>query len=73
MSLAAEYSLGGWEGKLYQSDAATVRDDWYAEFLRHEQHRHDLVDAAQAAGINLADVNRARLEKLFENHCSSML
>lgn len=45
-SLAAERSLGGWRGELYQSDAATVRDHRYAKFLRHEQHRHDLVDAA---------------------------
>lgn len=35
--------------------------------LRHEQHGHDLVDAAESAGVDLAVVDGAGLEQLLEH------
>lgn len=35
--------------------------------LGHEQHGHDFVDAAEPAGVDLAVVDRARLEELLEH------
>lgn len=42
-----------------QSDAARVRDDGDVEFGGHEEDGNDFVDAAEAAGVDLADVDGA--------------
>ena len=47
---------------LAQADAAGVRADGDAELGRHQDDREHLVDAADAAGVDLADVDRLRLE-----------
>lgn len=44
-----------------------MRHDRHIEFLRHEHHGHDFVDAADAAGVGLTDVDGVRLEELFED------
>jgi len=53
---------------LAQPDAAGVRADGNAELGRQQQDGDRLVDAADAARIELADVDRARLEELLEDH-----
>ena len=54
--------------QLAQSDAAGVRADRDAELGRHEQDRQDLVDAAEPAGVDLADADRLGLQQLLEHH-----
>ena len=46
--------------ELAQPDAAGVRADRHAELRRQQQDRDDLVDAAQPAGVDLADVRSRR-------------
>lgn len=36
--------------------------------FRHEKNGQDLINATQSAGIDLADVDGIRLQKLFEHH-----
>ena len=55
-------------GVFGQPDAAGMWHDGDVEFLGHEQHGEDLVDAAEAAGVDLADVDGARLQELLEDH-----
>lgn len=43
-----------------------MRTDRHAELLWEQQDREDLVDASVAARIDLADVDRLRLEELLE-------
>lgn len=54
-------------GVLGQADAAAVRHNGDVVFGCHEQHGDDFVDAAQTAGVDLADVNGTRLEELLEH------
>ena len=51
---------------LAQSDAAGVRADGYAELRRHQEHGDDLVDAAEAAGVYLAERDGISLQELLE-------
>lgn len=50
-----------------KTHAARVGHNGDVEFLGHEQHGEDLVDAAHAAGVDLTDVDRALLEELLED------
>lgn len=43
-----------------------MRYDGDVVFFRHEHHGHDFVNAAQAASVDLADVDGVRLEELLE-------
>lgn len=52
---------------LGQADAARVRHDGHAVLLGHEQHRQHLVDAADAARVDLAHVDGARRDQLLED------
>ena len=52
---------------LAQADAAGVRADRDAELRRHQDHREVLVHAAEAAAVDLAEVDRARLQQLLED------
>lgn len=52
---------------LGQADAARVGDDGDAVLLGHEQHGQHLVDAAHAAGVDLAHVDGARHDELLED------
>ena len=52
---------------LAQPHAAGVRADRHAELGGHQQHGDHLVDAAQAAAVDLAEVDRTRLEQLLEH------
>ena len=45
-----------------------MRADRDAELRGQQQHRDHLVDAADAAGVDLADVDRLGLEELLEDH-----
>src|SRR5258708_5273746 len=52
---------------LPQAAPAGVRTDRDSELRRHQQHREDLVDATQATAVDLAEVDRLRLEELLED------
>ena len=52
---------------LAEADAAGVRADGDAVLGRHQHDREHLVHAADAAGVDLADVDRLRLEELLED------
>ena len=52
---------------LAQADAAGVRADRHAELRGHQDHRQLLVHAAQPAAVDLAEVDRVRLEELLED------
>src|SRR5665213_991140 len=52
---------------LTQSNAASVWADRHAELYCHQKGGQILVDPGNAAAINLTDVDRACLEKLFEH------
>jgi hypothetical protein len=52
---------------LWQADAAGVRYNGHVVFCGHEQHGDDFVDAAETAGIDLADVDCARGQELLEH------
>ena len=54
--------------ELAQPDAAGVRADGDAELGRQQQHRDDLVDPGEPAGVDLADADRLRLQQLLEDH-----
>src|SRR5215218_830846 len=51
---------------LAQSHTAGVRTDGHAEFCRHQEHGDDLVDAAEAAGVYLAERDGISLQELLE-------
>src|SRR5256712_11738818 len=53
---------------LAQPDASGMRADRYAELRGHQQHGEDLVYAAEAARVDLAEADGLRLEKLLEDH-----
>ena len=53
--------------ELAQADAAGVRADRDAGLGRHEEHREDLVHAAEAAGVDLAYADRLGLQELLEH------
>ena len=53
---------------LAQPDATRVRADGHAELGRQQQDRHVVVDAADARGVELEDVDRLGLEQLLEQH-----
>ena len=44
--------------QLAQPDAAGMRADRHAELRRHQDHREVLVDAAEAAAVDLAEADR---------------
>lgn len=50
-----------------QADPARVRADRHAELGREEQDGEVLVDAGDAGGVDLQDVDGAGLEELFED------
>src|ERR687893_3028002 len=52
---------------LAQSDATCVRADGHAELRSHQEHGDDLVDAAETAGIYLAERDGIGLQELLEN------
>ena len=54
-------------GVLAQPDAAGVRADRHAELRGQQQHRQHLVDAAEPAAVELADVDRVELQQLLEH------
>lgn len=54
-------------GIFRQSHTTGMRNNGNVEFFRHQQNGEDFVDASHAAGVNLADVNGARGEKLLED------
>src|ERR1700712_4006451 len=45
-----------------------MRHYLHAKLCRHEQDGNDFIQPAETAGIDLADVDCAGLEKLFEHH-----
>src|SRR5215216_4117398 len=51
---------------LAQSHTACMWADGHAEFCRHQEHGDDLVDAAEAAGVYLAERDGISLQELFE-------
>lgn len=51
----------------WKADTAAVRYDGDLEFGGHEEDGEDFVDAAHAAGVYLADVDRAGGQKLLEH------
>src|SRR5437868_12130504 len=53
---------------LAKADPAGVWTDRHAELGRQEEHRQHLVQAAQAACIQLAEADRLSLEQLLEDH-----
>jgi hypothetical protein len=53
--------------QLTQAYAAGVREDPHSEFVRHQQYREILIDAADPRRINLNQIHRLSLEQLFEN------
>src|SRR4030095_2357007 len=53
---------------LAQADTTSVRTNRHAKLRRHQYHCHHLVHAAQAATIDLAKLDCARLHQLFEHH-----
>ena len=53
--------------QLAQAHAARVRTHRHPEPRRQQQDRHDLVDAAEPAGVDLADADGAGLEQLLEH------
>src|SRR4029453_8719145 len=54
--------------ELAESDTARVRADRHAELGRHENDGEILVDAAEAATVDLAEADGAGLEQLLEQH-----
>src|SRR5439155_6112756 len=54
--------------QLAQADTAGMRTDRHAEFRRHQDDRQVFIDAAETAAVDLTEINRARLQKLFEDH-----
>src|SRR5215204_3030709 len=52
---------------LAEADAARVRADGHAELLGHEQHGQHLVDAAEAATVDLAEADGPGLQELLEH------
>lgn len=40
----------------------------YAKFLRHQKYAQNLADSSKSARVNLAHIDRLRLEKLLEYH-----
>ena len=52
---------------LAQPDAARMRAGGHAELGRHQQDGQDLVDSAEPAGVDLADIDGAGLEQLLED------
>ena len=52
---------------LAEADAAGMRADRDAELRRHQDDRQHLVDAGDAARVDLADVDRLGLEELLED------
>ena len=53
--------------QLAQPDAARMRTDRHAELRRHQDHCEVLVDAAEAATVDLAEVDGPRLQELLEH------
>src|SRR4029453_8774414 len=53
---------------LAEADATRMRADGHAELGRHEHHGEILVDAAEAAAVDLTDPDGFRLQQLFEQH-----
>jgi hypothetical protein len=51
-----------------EAHASGVRANRNAEFRRHQEDRQDLVDAAQAAGVDLTEVDGPGLHHLLEDH-----
>ena len=51
---------------LAEADAAGVWADRHAELGCHQDDRQDLVHASDTAGVDLAHVDRSRLEELLE-------
>ncbi len=51
-----------------KSDAARVWTDGNAKLCRQQQHCQDFVHAAESTAIDLANSDRTRLEKLFEQN-----
>jgi len=51
---------------LAEAHAARVRADRHPEPGRHQEHRQDRVDATQAAAVDLAEADGARLQQLLE-------
>src|ERR1043165_2069736 len=40
----------------------------HLELCGHQNHRQDFVDTGETATVDLAEANRIRLQKLFEDH-----
>src|SRR5713101_4377271 len=53
---------------LTEPDATGVRAHRNSELGREQQHRQHLVDAAQPAAVDLAEIDRAGLQQLLEDH-----
>ena len=53
--------------ELAEPDPAGVRADRHAELRREQEDGDHLVDAAQAAAVDLAEADRLRLEELLEH------
>src|SRR5919197_795276 len=51
-----------------QADAAGMRANRHAELRGEEEDRQHLVHTTDATRVDLADVDRLRLEELFEHH-----
>ena len=54
--------------QLAQADAAGVRADRHPELVGQQLHREDLVDAGEAAGIDLGEADGVGLEELLPHH-----
>src|SRR5258705_4010784 len=52
---------------LAEADSARVRTDRHPELRREQDHGQHLVHAAEPAAVELADVDRAKLEQLLEH------
>src|SRR6516225_2405282 len=53
---------------LAQPNSTCVRANGDAELGSHQEDGEHFIDAAQAATVNLTELNSARLEKLLEEH-----
>lgn len=51
-----------------QTHTSRMRNNWDVEFCGHEEDGDDFVNATKTAGVDLADVDCARGEKLFEHY-----
>jgi len=50
-----------------ETDTAAVGYNWDVELLCHQKNGEDLINTTHTAGIDLADVNGAGCEELFED------